>query len=569
MVGNPASMRVLAVFACLLCLGASGTARAQGKATGKDQVARKPDSNHLAGEDAEKVHLINERIATKWKENKIRPSARASDYEFMRRASLDIIGRVAKPQEIEKFLKDPDSSRRFLLIERLLKSDEYARNQANLWTVWLMTRAGANGAGGSIYHEQMHRWLEDQFKKESMSFKELVRELLTASGKTNENGAVNYILSHLGEAVPNDKQRGEDGEGKFTMVPVTSRTARLFLGVQIQCAQCHAHPFNEEWKQDHFWGINAFFRQVDRKGNPMANREVVLELVDNSEFDPSGAVYYEQRNGVLKQARAVFLDGTRPESPSANRRSELARMVTGNKAFPKAYVNRMWAHFLGRGFTNPVDDFGPQNEPSHPELLDELSSAFENYGYDPRRLIRWISNSEAYGLSSASNKTNEKADAEPFFSRMLLKTMTPEQLFESLIVATQAEMFESRENRQKLRREWMQKLTTNFGDDEGNEVNFNGTVVQALMLMNGADLNSAVSSKDKGTVPWAIVYKRAPQAIMHHLYMAALNRPPNARESARVVEILRKAPAKAHDSLSLWQDLFWALLNSNEFILNH
>ena len=147
----------------------------------------------------------------------------------------------------------------------LLKSDEYPKNQANLWTVWLMTRAGANETGGSIYHEQMRKWLEDQFKKEGMSFKEMVRELITASGKTNENGAVNFILAHLGETVPNDKQRGEDGEGKFTMVPVTSRTTKLFLGVQIQCTQCHKHPFNEEWNQDHFWGVNAFFRQVDRR----------------------------------------------------------------------------------------------------------------------------------------------------------------------------------------------------------------------------------------------------------------------------------------------------------------
>ena len=115
----------------------------------------------------------------------------------------------------------------------------------------------------------------------------------------------------------------------------------------------------------------------------MANREVVLELVDNPSFNPSGAVYYEQRNGVLKQSKTVFLDGSRPESASGSRRVELARFVTTSKSFPKAYVNRMWGHFFGRGFTNPIDDFGPQNEPSHPELLDELASAFENYGTDP------------------------------------------------------------------------------------------------------------------------------------------------------------------------------------------
>ena len=139
----------------------------------------------------------------------------------------------------------------------------------------------------------------------------------------------------------------------------------------------------------------------------------------------------------------------------------------------------MWLHFFGRSFTNPVDDFGEHNEPSVPELLDELSSEFVHYGYDSKRLIRWICNSDAYNLSTVANKSNEKSDVEPLFGRMLLKALTPEQLFESLIVATQAEMFESKDNRKKLREKWMKDLTANFGDDEGNEVTFNGTVVQA------------------------------------------------------------------------------------------
>jgi Protein of unknown function (DUF1549)/Protein of unknown function (DUF1553) len=537
--------------------------------TPAEKPSKKPAAGQAGGQDADKIHLINTQLADKCKENKITPSPRSSDYEFIRRASLDIIGRIAKPAEIDKFLKDPEATRRSLLIDRLLKSDEYARNQANLWTVLLLTRTGANEVGRGLYHKQMHKWLEDQFKKEGMSYKELVHELLTATGKTNENGAVNFILAHLGENVPNDKIRGEDGEGKFNMVPITSRTARLFLGVQIQCAQCHPHPFNKEWKQEHFWGINAFFRQIDRKGAPMANREVQLELVDNSDFNPTGRIYYEQRNGALMPAKAVFLDGTRLENNSSGRRRELAHLVTSSKSFSKAYVNRTWAHFFGRGFTNPVDDLTPENEPSHPELLDELAAAFENYGYDPRRLIRWICNSDAYSHSSVSNKTNEKPDAEPFFSRMLLKAMTPEQLFESLIVATQAEMFESRENREKLRDAWMRNLTTNFGDDEGNEVTFNGTVVQALLMMNGGDINSALASKDKGTVAATVVYKKSAPAVIQALYLAALNRPPTANESAHMLRIFKSAPAKSADLLSCSQDLFWALLNSNEFILNH
>ena len=540
------------------------------RSTAKSNPSKKSTALSLIGkaEDADQVITINERLSEKWKANKLTPSARCSDYEFIRRASVDIIGRIAKPEEIARFFKDPEGTRRALLIENLLAKEEYAKNWANIWNVWLMTRSGANTPGEAIYHEQMHKWLEEQFAKNGASFKDIVTELLTATGKTNENGAVNYILAHLGEPNPTGK---EMEEGKFNMVPLTSRTTRLFLGLQTQCAQCHAHPFNKDWKQQHFWGVNAFFRQVDTpRGRPNSGRMAmapVLELTDNPAFNSEAIIFYEQRNGVVLPTKPVFLDGSKPAG--GNRRSELAKFITENPYFPKAYVNRIWAHFFGRGFTSPIDDFGPENLPSHPELLEELSAQFKHYGYDPRRLMRWICNSDAYQLSSVANTTNDKVEAEPFFSRMLLKALSPEQLFESLIVATQAEMFESRDNRKKIREAWIRNLTTSFGDDEGNEVTFNGTVVQALMMMNGGDIHESISSTKKGTVALAIVTKRTPHAIIHQLYMSALNRPPTDKESDRIVQIFKSAPAKSKDALSLWQDLFWALLNSNEFILNH
>jgi len=519
-------------------------------------------------EDVDIIQAIDVRIAEKWSANKLTPSNHASDYEFIRRASLDIIGRIAKPEEIQRFLKDPPEKRRALLIDRLLRDEGYQKNLANIWTVWLMTRNNANDQlGRGVYHEQMREWLEKEFAKTSLSFKDLVTELLTATGKTSENPAVNYILSHLGEPIPRAKQAEE---GKFTMVPVTSRTTRLFLGLQTQCAQCHPHPFNKEFNQTHFWGVNAFFRQVDRKGMPMRNTSAVLELTDDYSLNADGIVFFEQRNGVVLPTKARFLfDGDKKSPQGENRRQELARFVTGSKYFPKAYVNRIWQHFFARGFTNPVDDFTEENEPSHPELLDELATQFASHNYDPRALIRWICNSEAYSLTSVASKNNEKADAEPFFSRMLLKAMSPEQLFESLVVATQAEMFESPENRTKLRDKWMQSLSANFGDDEGNEVTFNGTVVQALMMMNGGDINSAISSDKKGTVPLAVVTKRAPRAVLDYLYLASLNRPPTSTEASKILGILQSAPVRNRDVLSPYQDLLWALLNSNEFMLNH
>jgi hypothetical protein len=226
----------------------------------------------------------------------------------------------------------------------------------------------------------------------------------------------------------------------------------------------------------------------------------------------------------------------------------------------------MWMHFMGRGFTSPVDDFGEHNPPSHPELLDTLAASFAHEGYDSKQLIRWICNSKAYGLSSVANKMNASSEAEALFSRMLLRTMTPEQLFESLIVATRAEMLESKEVREKLRKEWLKDLTANFGDDEGNEVTFNGTVVQALLMMNGGYLNHAISSKGHLV---SLVTKGSATAILDYLYLSALNRPPTSAEASRIMKIYRTAPMKHQDALSFWQDVFWALLNSNEFLLNH
>jgi hypothetical protein len=541
----------------------TGAAAADTENTPKPADTKKPYALGGKSTNREYSRLIHEKLAEKWQANKLNPAARCNDYEFIRRASLDIVGRIAAPKEVKRFFKDPPDARRALLIDRLLASEEYAKTFANLWTVLLMTRSGATDPARSVYHEQMHNWLEKRFA-ESMSWKEIVTQLLTATGKTtSENGAVNYILANLGEPIPPGNQ-----EGRFNMVPVTSRTTRLFLGIQTQCTQCHDHPFNPG-KQLNFWGINAFFRQVDRKGQMrQRNKEAaVLELIDDSNLDPSGMVFYENRRGAVWSTKPYFfLDKVRLPGPNSNRREKLAELITGNEYFAKAFVNRMWLHFFGRGFTNPVDDFGEHNAPAHPELLDALAAGFAHYGYDSKELIRWICNSNAYSLSSVANKSNASAEAEPFFSRMLLKSMTPEQLFESLVVATQAEMFESKEARDKLRKAWLKELTTNFGDDEGNEVTFGGTVVQALMMMNGGNLNNALSSKGHLV---SLVKKGSVTAIIDYLYMAALNRPPSSAEASRILKIYRTAPVKSRDGLSFWQDVFWALLNSNEFILNH
>ncbi|MCS6851515.1 MAG: DUF1549 and DUF1553 domain-containing protein [Gemmataceae bacterium] len=523
----------------------------------------------------EVTKFINTYFEKVWADNKLQPSPIASDYEFIRRASLDIIGRIAKPAEIEAFLRDPPATRRAQLIDRLLNSEEYARHWANLWTVWLMTRTG-----DPIHHEQLNMWLEDHFAK-GTSYKEIVEKLITATGANNENGAVNFILAHLGEPTPPAK-RAE--EGQFEMVPITSRITRLFVGYQTQCTQCHNHPFNPEWTQQHFWGVNAFLRQIDAPQGgsraPENRRDMAgprLTLSDNPNYNKDGIVYYEKRSGVVLPTKPTFLDGRRiPADSKMTRRQALAQFVTSHENFAPAYINRMWGSFFGRGLNeNPtVDDFGEHNKVVHPELLDFLAKAWTGSGaYDPRTLIRWICNSKPYHLSCQANATNEKAEFEPFFSRMLLKSMSPEQLFESLMVATQLD--QSRDQRRELRERWMRSLIVNFGDDEGNEVTFNGTVVQALLMINGRDLNSAVFSSS-GTVANAMKkHGSNTRAIIDELFLAALNRrATNAEYNALVIggpgqyaKLKMRVPDR--DAAAPYQDLLWALLNCNEFILNH
>jgi hypothetical protein len=591
-------------------LDSSATAQNRPK---KESKAEEPKKSHPSPSNAfatyPQVQVINQQIAAQWKANNLTPSPRASDAEFIRRVTLDIIGRIATPEEVRAFLDDIAPNKRALLIERLLDnkpsfkdSITYKKNWANIWTVWLMTRSS-----NRLYQEQMQTWLEENFEKQTQGWNTIVFDLLTASGENNQNGAVNFILQNLG--MPNaDKNKGE--EGYFDFVPITSRTTRLFLGLQTQCTQCHDHPFNPQLKQVSFWGINAFFRQVNRTGTPnMAQRMdqgVKLGLVDDVSVNKDAFVFYEKRNGVVMPAKPTTLDGKKWTDKSGPRREDLAQFIIKSDYLPKAYVNRMWGHFFGRGFTTQgaVDDFGEHNPISHPllpddlvaklkqlsgpmpeelakevkkydedkdqpRLLDYLAKEFKQGGYNPKDLIRWICNSDAYNLTSVANDTNKKADAEPFFSRMLLKAMTPEQLFESLMVATQAEVYETREGVKKLRDEWMKNLIVNFGDDEGNEVTFNGTVVQALLLMNGKDINAAICSQ-KGTVAIGALKYRSPNRILDYLYLAALNRYPTAKERALIFDRgTARGAGDAKNLLASWQDLFWALLNSNEFILNH
>ena len=548
------------------------------------------------------ITMIDEQVADGWVKNKIQPAERCSDYTFVRRAHLDLIGRIPTTEEISKFMRDPAEKRRALLIERLIGElgteaerrqygDEFGLNFGNMWTTMLLTRSGSQKA----YQGQIRDWMAEQFiggKDTPPDWAKTVHALISASGQTNENPAVNYILHHLGDEIKENTAEN----GKWDAVPVTSRTTRLFLGVRTQCVQCHDHPFNGEWGQKHFWQINAFMRQIEPSGRPsmMAAKakkgaKIGVQqytLKDNPLYNSDGIVSYERRNGLVLYASPIFLDGRKmPKSASTggSRRTELATFVTTSPYFAKSFINRTWGHFFGKSFTkDAVDDFGEHNPESLPELLTNMAETWsKKYQHNPKTLIRWICNSQAYGLESKANKHNSKSEDEVFFARMLLKPMNPEQLFDSLMTATQAGFAKEKEERKALRETWLNLLVQNFGNDEGEEGSFTGTVVQALLLMNGQDINKAIQDQQQGTVAAVLRKKRftpnTARESIKDLYLAALSREPSEQEYARLLSPkmwqFRPQANVNVNSPQFWtnyyQDIFWSLVNSNEFILNH
>lgn len=531
--------------------------------------------------DATIVATINKHIRAGWDNNEIKPSDRAEDGEFARRVALDVVGHIPSYAELQEYLNDqsPDQRRKF--VDQLLDQEGYVRNWTTIWGNLLVGRANNRGGGRA----PLDKWLRTAFYK-NLPYDEFVRQLLTAEGESEDNGAVVFLASHL-----NDMQ-----------VPATAITARLFLGRQVQCTQCHNHPFND-WQQSAFWGMNAFFRATNRRGNP---RNGVA--ISDREFSGTGVVYYEKRNGEQRAVFPTYVDGTIVTEFNKSPRETLTDFVLDPKKpdLAEAIVNRMWGHFFGYGFTKPVDDMGPHNTPSHPELLKYLGKEFQNSRYDLKRLMRWITASEAYNLTSRLNDTNKidepAAGETPLFSHVYLKQFRAEQLYDSLLIATAADKAgRNDEQAEGQRRQWLQQFVTTFGTDENDEqTTFNGTIPQALTLMNGQLIRDALSggdgsflrrvldstsgrpddksvaSKPKPKTPPvkappakgnAVAQRSAIPKKIETLFLVALSRKPSDEELQALNTVFHKSGYA--DPIQGLQDVFWAVLNSNEFIINH
>lgn len=520
------------------------------------------------------VREINQHIRQVWSDNQLAPSPVATDGEWCRRVFLDVIGRVPSVQELREYLGSKDADKKAKLVGRLLNDEayqeEFTRNWTTIWTNILIGRNGGLEDRTLISREGMQKFLRDSFAK-NKPYDRMVYELVSATGNTapghkDFNGATNFLVMKLDE----------------NAAQATAMTAKIFLGLQVQCTQCHNHPFNE-WKQQKFWEFNAFFRQTRalRTFKPGTRNIESAELV-NQDFagennDASEAIlFYELRNGLLQSAFPVFTDGTEISKSGylsdCNRRTELAKLVVKSPYLGKTMANRMWQHFLGYGFTKPIDDLGPHNNPSHPALLEYLGEQFRDNSYDMKELIRWIALSEAYSLSSRGTGGNKADDPllgeSPKFTHFYLRHMRAEELYESLLVATQAHKSRgSFEEQEKLKAEWLKQFTIAFGTDEGDEATtFNGTIPQALMLFNGDLVKKAINA-EKGSFLHVIATSgMSPANKIEYLYDAALARRPSNGEVGMANQLLG---ARKGDAGAALQDMFWAVLNSNEFILQH
>ena len=483
----------IVIIAALLIMTSLVPAASQ-IALGQSETSAKSSTGRRGPELPPQVQKINELIGQSWADYEMKPSKKASDGEWCRRIFLDLVGRIPTVEEYDAFVRSRSKDKKSKLVAELLYDEkyveEYARNWTTLWSNILIGRTGGTERNSLTNREGMQKYLRDTFAR-NKPYDKMVFELVSATGTTSPgsekfNGATNFLAMKVNEE-------------KASLA--TAATSKTFLGLQVQCTQCHNHPFND-WKQQKYWEMNAFFRQTRalRRFTPGTRNVSGAELIDQDfageDNEPAQArVFYELRNGETRMALPKFVDGTEIGASGyvseVNRRAELAKKIVRSEYLDKTIVNRTWAHFFGYGFTKPIDDLGPHNQPSHPDLMDYLAAEIKANSYDVKKLMTWIALSDAYSLSSLANSSNRDDDPQmgevPKFTHFYLRQMRAEELYESLLVATQAaEARGNYEAQERMKTQWLSQFVSQFGTDEGDETtSFNGTIPQVLMMFNG------------------------------------------------------------------------------------
>jgi hypothetical protein len=589
---------------------------------------------------------IDKAIRAEWKKEKITPAPLTDDARFLRRIYLDIAGTLPPPEEVTAFLENKSKYKRLEAINKLLESPRYVQYWTNYWDDVLL---GKQVRAAVVDRVAFKEWLTEQFRKNT-PYNKFVYELLTATGQNSPGGgygravglknpppgmAMEMEAGAASDAKPNARINGAvNWYLKYAQTPAdfSGNVSRIFLGVQIQCAQCHDHK-TEKWTQEDFRRFTSCFMQTrpipldmgrDVKGiRRLEVRDINSPFLRRRPLRNNGKV---KEDGRAEYANAIpaALDGA-DFSDSPNRRQALAAWITNEKNpwFAKAIVNRMWGHFMGRGFVDPVDDFRESNPTTMPALLDRLAQDFTEQNYDLKHLIRTICSTRTYQLAPSAAKGDDHNNT--LWARYRLKPMGPDVLLDSLIQATGMNNMLENERLEAIRFAIRRQFVFLFDvDEETEQKEFEGTISQALLLLNGSLISRGTSlipgmalaetmqisgdDKEKITALYLRTLSRkptakelayweqfvnAPREVVQTDTPTALplrgragNRLPQAGKAAsgnpnqlfrrrnmgadplgRFAAPLNRVPPTPKQQA--YEDVFWALLNSSEFIFNH
>jgi hypothetical protein len=487
-------------------------------------------------------NYVDQYVFQKLEQLKIAPSELCTDDEFIRRAYLDVIGILPKAEETSAFLADVDPAKRARLIDALLERPEFAEFWGLKWGDLLRVNNKQVTAAGV---HKFRRWIVQSIR-ENKPYDVFVRELLTAQGSTFDNPPANYFRT---AADTND---------------CAETTSQVFLGIRIQCAKCHNHPF-EQWTQDNYYGIGAFFNRVQRKKSAL----------------PDELVVYVGRSGEVTQPRTgkqmkpwLPLRGELDLPGEDDRREAFAAYlaVADSPLFAKAGVNRLWGHLVGRGIVEPVDDFRASNPPANAALLDALAKDFVEHQFDQKHILRTILNSRTYQLSSRKNEFN-KNDSK-YFSHARTRLLTAEQLLDAICDVTGvAEKYPGLPS--GVRATQLPSPDVNnyflkvFGQPPREmacqcERSTESNLSQALQMINGPLIHGKLRDGNNRFRQLAAAGKTDPE-IIAELYMAALCRQPGPTE----LEAATKHIAGQPDRMQGLEDVCWAILNAKEFLFQH
>ncbi len=487
------------------------------------------------------VHnFIDDLVDARLRKLNIHPSGLCSDADFLRRVYLDILGTLPSSDEARQFLKDDDPQRRGKLVDELLRRPEYADLQALKWSDVLRVDRLALGhkAAYSYYH-----WIRDSFAR-NRPFDEFARNVVAASGPLADQPA-----GHL---------------YRVTKTPGTAAAtlSQVFLGVRIECAQCHHHPF-DRWSQRDYAGMQAYFSQVAFK---TTKNGVTLTAT-------KGGATKHPRSGEVVEAHAL-LQAEPATTPEGDRRELFAQWLTAkeNPWFARNIVNRVWAHFLGRGIVEPVDDVRVTNPPTNPELLDALAEHFVANGYDLHDLIRTIAGSRTYQLSSQPSQWNDRDEQN--YSRALFRRLDAEVRFDMICQVTgMPEKFDGVPAGYRATQLWDSQIKHYFLGLFGRPIRSTAceceratepSVGQVLHIINSPEIQAKLS--DSGGRLAKLVRETAEDSqLVDELYLSFYSRFPTDEERIAVTTYLKQAA----DRQRATEDIAWSLMNTVEFLFNH